>query len=57
MIFGYPHSIIPCLRLYFVSYCIQMLKCWYGSLQDWRFWHPKLESIIPPVIHRTGFPT
>ncbi|KAI0533658.1 heterokaryon incompatibility protein-domain-containing protein [Xylaria digitata] len=32
--------------------CIQMLKCWYGSLKDWRFWHPKLESLIPHLPHR-----
>ncbi|KAI0448488.1 hypothetical protein F5B21DRAFT_521810 [Xylaria acuta] len=31
------------------TFYIQMLKCWYGSLQDWRFWHPKLEGHTPLV--------
>ncbi|KAI0972954.1 hypothetical protein F4678DRAFT_427442 [Xylaria arbuscula] len=35
-----------------VPFCIQMLKCWYGSLQYWRLWHPKLESLIPRLPYR-----
>jgi hypothetical protein len=30
-----------------------MLKCWYRSLKDWRFWHPEMESPIPHPPHKT----
>ncbi|KAI0855955.1 hypothetical protein F4860DRAFT_430327 [Xylaria cubensis] len=30
-------------------FCVQMLKCWYRSLQNRRFWHSKLESLYLAV--------
>ncbi|KAI0428250.1 hypothetical protein F5Y09DRAFT_313591 [Xylaria sp. FL1042] len=37
----------------YLCFCIQMLKCWYGSLRDWRFWHPKLEYFMPRLPNHT----
>jgi hypothetical protein len=34
-----------------------MLKTWYGSLQDWKFWDPEMEASIPPVTHIKKFLT